>query len=173
MSYADINFNNISSGKGLLPDGTKPFEQYWLATNVLGGIHPGPISQELFINYRSVKKEIHDIFSEITLLELLPHPPGANELIPWDAVILGYKRVIITLKWRMNLLIRLCCIFNTIVADVLLCIESGHQSPTIVMTRFSRHSGLNTRRVIRHPSVPKSSLSTIKRTEHALPSKYP
>ena len=46
-----------------------------LSSKVFCGIHLGAISQKVYMNL------IHNICSEITLLELLPHLPQVNELI--------------------------------------------------------------------------------------------
>ena len=67
---------NIGSGNGLLPDGTKPLPEpnICLSSKVFCGINRGAVSEEVLMNL------IRNIGSKITLVELLPYLPGANEL---------------------------------------------------------------------------------------------
>ena len=75
--------STFGSGNGLLPDGTKPLPQLMLTSSVgFCGINPRPISQEVF------KMTVHKMSLKNTLVKLLPHLPGANELIPGGLVML-------------------------------------------------------------------------------------
>ena len=75
---------NIGSGIGLLPDGTKPLPE---AIMPLLTYH-----QRCSVAFTSTENSqkllnliLHNmICSEITLLWLLPHLPGVNELINWE-----------------------------------------------------------------------------------------
>ena len=63
---------NVGLGNGLLADGTKPLPEPMLTYNQRWAMRA--ISHEVFINL------IHNMYSAITLLKLLPHVPVATEL---------------------------------------------------------------------------------------------
>ena len=64
----------IGSGNGLLPEGTKPLPEAMLTSSkVIRVTNLRAISQEMLKNF------LCHMCSEITLLNLLPHPPGGNE----------------------------------------------------------------------------------------------
>ena len=75
-SCGDKDLVSNGSSKGLLSDGTKPLPEPLLTNNQkeICVIHLRAISHEVLL------KLIHCICSEITLLIILPHFPGATKL---------------------------------------------------------------------------------------------
>ena len=63
---------NIGSGKGLLPDGTKPLPEAMLTYHQW--------SFRAFIWQQFTGSTIHEMSSKMIIFKLQPHLPGANEL---------------------------------------------------------------------------------------------
>ena len=72
FSDAICIWSSIGSGNVLLSYGTKPLSEPILI-KMLCGIHQDGILLDL------IKNLIHNMYSDFTVLELLPHQPGANE----------------------------------------------------------------------------------------------
>ena len=78
---ASVLLVNTGSGSDLLEDGTKSSEStLTLSSNIFCGVHLKAILHEVLM------KLLHDLYSKIILLKLLPHLPEANELTHWGWV---------------------------------------------------------------------------------------